>query len=329
MLISRSPLRLSLGGGGTDLPSYYSQFGGFFIAAAMDKYVYLTLHRTFQPEIILKYSEMEKVKSVDAIKHPIIRECLRTVGIEDISLEITSMANVPAGTGLGSSGSFTTGLLKLLNSHVGKVMSPRALAEQACHIELDLLKEPIGKQDQYIAAFGGITCFEISPTGEVEVYPAQMSRETFYDLEDNLMLFFTGFSRPAGKILKEQNDKSKSGDTAMLEGLHFIKDIGKQTEKYFREGNLGGFAELMNAHWDYKKKRSGAMSNPVIDEGYELALKNGAIGGKLIGAGGGGFLMFYAEDKSRLRRVLGEKLGLKELRFRFELEGTKLIATTY
>lgn len=320
---------MSLGGGGTDLPSYYEKFGGFFIASAIDKYVYLTLHRTFQPEIILKYSEMEKVQSIDAIKHPIIRECLKELSIEDINLEITSMANVPAGTGLGSSGSFTTALLKLLNSMQGKVQSPRTLAEQACHIELNRLKEPIGKQDQYIAAFGGITCFEIAPTGEVDVRPAQMTRETFYDLEDNLMLFFTGFHRSAGKILKEQDEKSKSGDNGMLEGLHFIKDIGKQTERAFREGDLGKFAELMNAHWEYKKKRSGAMSNPVIDEGYDLALKNGALGGKLIGAGGGGFLMFYAEDKARLRRALNEKLGLKELRFRFELEGTKLTASAY
>lgn len=329
MLISRSPLRLSLGGGGTDLPSYYKDHGGFFISAAIDKYVYLTLHRTFQQEIILKYSELERVKAVDEIRHPIIRECLKVTNTQDLNLEITSLANVPSGTGLGSSGSFTTALLKLLNSHQGIVQSPRALAEQACHVELERLHEPIGKQDQYIAAYGGVTCFEIAPTGEVESYPAQMSRETYYDLEDNLVLFFTGFSRPAGKILKEQDDKSKAGDTSMIEGLHFIKDIGQRTAKAFREGRLGDFAELMNVHWEWKKKRSGAMSNPAIDEGYALGLKNGALGGKLIGAGGGGFLMFFAEDKSRLRRALGEKLGLQEMRFRFEPEGTKLIATTY
>lgn len=324
--MSRSPLRLSLGGGGTDLPSYYQKYGGFFIAAAMDKYIYLTLHRTFQQEIILKYSELEKVKAVDEIRHPIIRECLRVTETPDLNLEITSLADVPSGTGLGSSGSFTTALLKLLNSHRGLVQSPRALAEQACHVELDVLKEPIGKQDQYIAAYGGITYFEIAPSGEVEARPAEMSQETFYDLEDNLMLFFTGFSRPAGKILREQDEKSRSGDQDMIDGLHFIKDIGQRTAKAFREGRLGEFAELMNVHWQWKKKRSGAMSNPVIDEGYELGLKNGALGGKLIGAGGGGFLMFYAADKSRLRRALSEKLGLKELRFRFELEGTKLVS---
>lgn len=329
MLIARSPLRLSLGGGGTDLPSYYEKFGGFFIASAIDKYVFITLHRTFTPEIILKYSEMERRTSIDEIKHPIIRESLKELGIKDLNLEITSMANVPAGTGLGSSGSFTTALLKLLNTMQGNVQSPRTLAEQACHIELNRLKEPIGKQDQYIAAYGGITCFEIAPGGQVEAYPAQMSRETFYDLEDNLMLFFTGFNRPASSILREQDDRSKKGDDSMLESLHFIKDIGQRTAKAFKDGRLGEFAELMNAHWEYKKKRSSQMSNPIIDEGYELALKNGAIGGKLIGAGGGGFLMFYAEDKSKLRRALGEKLGLQELRFRFETEGTKLVATTY
>lgn len=324
MIITRSPLRISLGGGGTDLPSYYKEHGGFLIAAAFDKYVYIMLNKIFRPEFIIKYSQLEKVSSIDDIKHPIIRECLRAVKSEETGLEITSMADIPAGTGLGSSGSFTTALLKALHANKKSLIHPQQLAEQACEIEINRLGEPIGKQDQYIAAYGGITCFEFLPNGQVEAWPLQISKETLYDLEDNLLLFFTGYSRSASSILKEQDDKSKQKDKDMTANLHFIKDLGRKSQAALEKGDLIKFGELMNVHWEHKKQRSGSMSNSKIDEWYNLAIKNGAVGGKLIGAGGGGFLMFYAEDKIKLRNVMIQQ-GLQEVRFRFDFEGTKVV----
>ena len=324
MIITRSPLRISLGGGGTDLPSYYREHSGFLIAAAIDKYVYITLHQTFVPELIIKYSKLERVLTVDEVEHPIIREALRMVGIEAPSLEITSMADIPAGTGLGSSGSFTTALLKAFHAHKKNLVHPAELAEQACQVELEKLGEPIGKQDQYIAAYGGLTCFKFMPNGQVEAWPLKISQETLYDLEDNLLLFFTGYARSASKILQEQDDKSKQADKAMMENLHFVKDLGLQSQAALESDNLPEFARLMDIHWQRKKERSGSMSNQDINEWYDCAMANGALGGKLIGAGGGGFLMFYAKDKARLRHAMREK-GLTEVRFRFDFEGTKTL----
>src|SRR5437879_4203995 len=279
MIITRSPLRISLGGGGTDLPSYYRENTGFLIAAAIDKHVCITTHQTFVPELILKYSRLERVNSVDEVQHPIIREALRLVGLDGKSLEITSMADIPAGTGLGSSGSFTTALLKALHTHKKNLIHPRELAEQACHIELDRLKEPIGKQDQYIAAFGGLTCFQFLPNGHVEAWPLKVSAETLYNLEDNLLLFFTGYSRSASAILKEQDEKSAKADEDMLENLHFTKDIAFSTKRALENGNVCEFARLMNIHWQQKKRRSTGMSNGKIDEWYDFALSQGASGG--------------------------------------------------
>jgi D-glycero-alpha-D-manno-heptose-7-phosphate kinase len=324
MIIARSPLRITLGGGGTDLPSYYEQHGGFLIAAAIDKYVYITLHETFVADLIVKYSELERVPSASLLKHPIIREAFALVGLDGRSLELTSMADIPAGTGLGSSGSFTTALLKALHAHKRNLVHPAELAAQACEVEMDRLKEPIGKQDQYIAAYGGLTCFKFLPGGKVEAWPLKVSDETRDNLEDNLLLFFTGYSRSASAILKEQDQKSKSADADMIENLHFVKDLGLQSQRALESGDLREFARLMDVHWQRKKQRSGGMSNPKINEWYDLALAGGALGGKLIGAGGGGFLMFYAEDKARLRHAM-RSAGLKEVRFRFDFEGTKLV----
>jgi len=324
MIITRSPLRISLGGGGTDLPSYYREHSGFLIAAAIDKYVYITLHQTFVPELIIKYSKLERVLTVDEVEHPIIREALRMVDIEAPSLEITSMADIPAGTGLGSSGSFTTALLKAFHAHKKNLVHPAELAEQACQIELEKLGEPIGKQDQYISAYGGLTCFKFMPDGQVEAWPLKISQETLYDLEDNLLLFFTGYARSASKILQEQDDKSKQADKAMVENLHFVKELGQQSQAALESDNLPEFARLMDVHWQRKKERSQSMSNPDINDWYDCAMANGALGGKIIGAGGGGFLMFYANDKTRLRHAMREK-GLKEIRFRFDFEGTKIL----
>ncbi len=325
MIIARSPLRISLGGGGTDLPSYYEKRGGFLISAAIDKYVYIILHRNFDGKIKLKYSDYEDADRVEDIRHSIFRATMKKLEIpDDCSLEICSMADIPAGTGLGSSSTFTTALLKALHQYKGDFVGTRALAEEACDIEMNMLHEPIGKQDQYIAAFGGITCMEFEKDGHVNVYPLNLKTTTFYDLEDNLMLYFTGFSRSASSILKEQDDSSKKDDSDMMANLDFVKDLGYRSKDAFEKGNLRQFADIMNTHWEYKKKRSGSMSNPKIDEWYEHARKNGALGGKLIGAGGGGFLMFYTENKTKLREAM-EGTGMEEVRFRFEMTGATIL----
>lgn len=325
MIITRSPLRISLGGGGTDLPSYYREHGGFLIAAAIDKYCYINVHNRFTDGFLLKYSHLEECAALDEIKHPIIRESLRLVGVQARNLEIASMADIPAGTGLGSSGSFTTALLKALHAHERIWVQPSELAEQACLIEMDILGEPIGKQDQYIAAYGGITAFEFHKDGRVESQPVQMSEDTRVDLEENLLLFFTGYSRSASAILKDQKTKSESHDAAMLENLHFTKDLGRQSLRAFETGDLEGFAKIMDTHWQRKRARTQGMSNDQINEWYDLAMNSGALGGKLIGAGGGGFLMFYAHDRKMLRLAMREA-GLREVRFRYDYEGTKIVA---
>jgi len=325
MIVTRSPLRISLGGGGTDLPSYYREHEGLVISAAIDKYVYITIHETFEEEIIAKYSKMEVVRTPDEIKHPIIRQALKLLCIEHPHLEITSMSDIPAGTGLGSSGSFTTALLRAMHALRNNHVSRRELAEQACHIELDLLEEPVGKQDQYIAAFGGITCFRFRSDNTVDVEPVRLKPETLHNLEDNLVLFFTGFTRSASDILRDQHTRTRQNDREMLDNLHLMKQIGEETRKAFDAGDLRRFADLMNTHWEHKKNRSQGMTNSRIDDYYQLARCNGALGGKLIGAGGGGFLMFYTEDKTRLRRKFYEA-GLREVRIRFDFAGTTVLA---
>ena len=325
MIIVRSPLRITLGGGGTDLPSYYGDHEGFLIAAAIDKYVYVTVIKPFTAGIFLKYSEIEHVEQIDEVRHPIVRESLKLFPLGAPQIEITTLADIPAGTGLGSSGSFTTALLRALHAHCRSIIHPRELAEQACHIEIDLLGEPIGKQDQYIAAFGGITCFTFGKDGKVKAEPLAIGEEDRAALEDNLLLFFTGYSRSASKILKDQDVRTKGQDASMIDNLHYVKDLGLRSKTALEGGDLDGFGRLMHEHWENKRKRSGGMSNPKIDAWYQLARDNGAVGGKLIGAGGGGFLMFYAEDKQRLRHAMREA-GLTEVRFHFDLEGTKIVA---
>jgi D-glycero-alpha-D-manno-heptose-7-phosphate kinase len=327
MIITRSPLRISLGGGGTDLPSYYQKYEGFLIAAAIDKYVYINLHDTFVDYLIVKYSKMEEVRSIDEIKHPIIREALKLLTFDARNLEIASLADIPAGTGLGSSSSFTCSLLKALHTHKKNFISPADLAEQACHIEMDLLHEPIGKQDQYISAYGGINCFTFCKNNQVKTEKLNISPETLYNLEDHLLLFFTGYSRSASNVLREQDDKSRNNDTSMIDNLHFVKELGYKSKTAFERGNLEEFASIMNLHWENKKQRSNAMSNDRINTWYDLAMKNGALGGKLIGAGGGGFLMFYADDTKKLRKTMARE-GLQEIRFRFDFDGSKVVTTS-
>jgi D-glycero-alpha-D-manno-heptose-7-phosphate kinase len=326
LIISRSPLRITLGGGGTDLPSYYREHGGFLIAAAIDRYVYVTVMRPFVEGIFLKYSKIEHVEATADIQHPIIREAIRMLEFKTPQLEITTLADIPAGTGLGSSGSFTTALLKALYAHRRLTILPSNLAAQACEIEIDRLKEPVGKQDQYIAAYGGITCFGFEEDGGVRAAPLRLGMDGLFDLEENLLLFFTGFARSAGSILKDQDSKSQSGDEGMIANLHYVKELAFRSQKCLEAGKMAEFGEVMHEHWEHKKRRSGGMSNAQIDEWYELGRQSGAVGGKLVGAGGGGFLMFYAEDRNRLRKAMAHA-GLEEVRFRFDFEGTKILLT--
>tara|TARA_B100000767_G_scaffold271131_1_gene296113 strand:- start:2361 stop:3335 length:975 start_codon:yes stop_codon:yes gene_type:complete len=322
MILVRSPMRISLGGGGTDLPSYYREHEGFLIAAAINKYVFVSVMNPFTEGYTLKYSEYENVKNIEDIKHPIIRETLK-LGFKK-NLEITTLADLPSGTGLGSSGSFTTALLKALYANSSKNLHPEELAELACDIEINKLKEPIGKQDQYIASFGGISSFSFNKDDSVVSQHLNISDDTLFDLEDNLMLFFTGYSRSAGKILKDQEIKSKQNDEDMLNNLHMVKTIGFESKKALESGDTKIFGELMHEHWENKKKRSGGMSNPKINDWYDIAMQNGAIGGKLVGAGGGGFLMFMADDRNKLRKAL-TNAGMEEVRFSFDFEGTKTL----
>jgi D-glycero-alpha-D-manno-heptose-7-phosphate kinase len=324
MIITRSPLRITLGGGGTDLPSYYRNHGGFLISAAIDKYVYVTVMRPFVEGVFLKYSKLEQVATIDEIQHPIIRQAIRMLGFKTPQLEITTLADIPAGTGLGSSGSFSTALLKALYAHRRRLLHPSELAELACDIEMNQLGEPTGKQDQYAAAYGGVTCFTFNPDESVNARPLNVSMNALFDLEDNLLLFFSGFSRSAGSILKDQKARTEQSDEAMLLNLHYVKELGLRSQQALESGNTRLFGELMHEHWEHKKRRSGGMSNPRIDECYELGRKNGAIGGKLVGAGGGGFLLFFSEDHKRLRAAMA-KAGLEEVRFRFDFEGTKVL----
>jgi D-glycero-alpha-D-manno-heptose-7-phosphate kinase len=324
VIIARSPLRISLGGGGTDLPSYYTEYEGFLLAASIDKYVYVSTNRPFYPGIILKYSKIENRNSVEGIDHPIIREVLRSLKLNTPQIEISSFADIPSGTGLGSSGSFTTALIKALYAHYNRNIHPDELAELACQIEIEKLDEPIGKQDQYIAAYGGIKEFLFHKDGTVTTSNLNLNMQTTHDLEDNLVLFFTGISRSASSILKDQKERSAIKEIKMLENLHFTKDLGLRSKAALLGKDAYKFGELMHEHWEYKKSRSNGMTNEFIDTAYNKALQSGAVGGKLVGAGGGGFLMFYANDKERLRRKMAE-LGLEEVRFQFDFEGTKVI----
>lgn len=326
MIVVRSPLRISIGGGGTDLPSYYENYGGFVLSAAIDKYVYVALNKPFSDRFVLKYSKYESVNDIEKIQHPIIRESLRLFKAHEARIEISTMADVPAGTGLGSSGSFTTAILKALSVYFHKSIQAEELAQLACKIEIDLLKEPIGKQDQYIAAYGGFTAFDFLNSGEVVAKSLELDSSVIHSLEDNLLLFYTGTARSASSILIDQDKKTTSSDTSMLENLNFIKKLGYASRDLLVSGDLDGLAELMNDHWKFKRLRSSAITNDFIDAAYELGLKNGALGGKLVGAGGGGFLMFYAKDPEKLRHCM-VGLGMEEVRFKFDFQGTSVVST--
>ncbi len=323
MIITRTPLRISIGGGGTDLPSYYEQFGGFVVSAAISQYIFVSINRMFGEGYTLKYSSMENVKTVDEIRHPILREVLRRHNGEGF-LEIASIADVPAGTGLGSSGTFTVGLLKALLAHKRKHVSAADLAEEACDIEINVLKQAVGKQDQYIAAFGGFTAFDFHPDGSVTAKPLAISNDTLLDLEHNMLMFFTGYSRNAVVVLDDQKKRSLEGDSSMIDNLHFVKQLGISSKEALESGNTHCYAELMREHWEHKRARSQGMSNEQINHWHSVGMQNGALGGKLVGAGGGGYLLFYADDPMRVRRAMSQQ-GLTELRFRFDHDGSTVL----
>jgi D-glycero-alpha-D-manno-heptose-7-phosphate kinase len=327
MIIVRSPLRITLGGGGTDLPSYYSEHEGLLISAAIDKYVYVSVIRPFAKGIYLKYSQLEHVEKVDEVQHKIIREVLSMENLKTPQIEITTLADIPSGTGLGSSGSFTTALLKAVYTHRKKMIHQDDLAKLACQVEIERLQEPIGKQDQYASAIGGVNIYKFMKDGSVTYNPLNISVNTLHFLEDNLLMFYTGTTRSAGKILKDQNLKSLDNNQQMLTNLHYVKKLGVKSKDALERGDVILFGQLMHEHWQYKKNRSPEMSNPEIDHWYDLAINNGAVGGKLVGAGGGGFLMFLAKDKQMLRLTMSQA-GLEEVRFKFDFEGTKVIMSS-
>ncbi len=323
MIITRTPLRISIGGGGTDLPSYYEEFGGFVISAAIGKYIYITANKTFRPGYFLKYSKTEHVEARGDIEHDLIREVLRHLDVGP-DIEIVSIADVPAGTGLGSSGSFTVGLLHALNAYQRRPIETGDLARTACHIEMNVLGEPCGKQDQYIAAHGGLMCQDYHPDGGVTMTPLEASEATVRDLHENLMMFFTGYSREAAAVLVDQKTRSEKGDSEMLDNLHFIKELGFKIRKLLENGDTLGFAEMMHEHWLRKKVRSAAISSTEVNDLYDYARRHGALGGKLVGAGGGGFMLFYTRDRMGLRQAMADK-GLQEMDFTFDFDGSVVL----
>ena len=328
MILSRAPTRITLGGGATDLKSYYSKYGGFLIAGAVNKYCNVLANKRFYDSIRLSYSQHEIRDKVADIEHPIFRAALELLGIEK-GIELHSTADVPANCGLGTSSSFTVALLNALHTYKRDFVNQRQLAEEACHIEIDILGEPIGKQDQYMAAFGGLTCLTFDKNGDVLVEPLRISHELLDQLESNLLLVFTGKERRASDILSDQNEKSKLDDPEIIQNLHRIREIGLETRKYLEMGQIDMLGEFFHVHWETKKKRSQKMSDPFIDECYDVARKNGAAGGKLIGAGGGGFLMFYCNNSSKPKVMKAmQKMGLGWEPFHFDFDGAKILINT-
>ncbi|MFA6436782.1 MAG: galactokinase [Candidatus Paceibacterota bacterium] len=326
MIITRTPFRFTLGGGGTDLPAYYSKYGGFIFSAGINKYMFININQPVADDLIrIKYDDSETVKSLDLVRHDIAREALRMMHIKN-NIDIASMADIPGGTGLGSSSCYAVGLLNGLHAIKKQKISRRQLAEKACKLEIDILKKPIGKQDQYIATFGGLTVLDIDKKGKVKVRSAKLSDETIENLNRNLLMFYTNTSRDANVILAEQSHGAKQEQKNVIESMHYIKEIGYKILKAAESGNITDIGVLFDKHWQHKKKISSKMSNPRFDKIYNIAKENGALGGKILGAGGGGFFIFYIEKKqSEFRKVIKE-LGLREMEYAFDFEGTKVLA---
>lgn len=329
MIISRAPVRFSLGGGGTDLPSYYSRFGGYLVSAAIDSYVYITANKRFYDDIRLAYSQTEIVPNVESIQHRIFREALRMTGVQR-GIELTSVADVPANSGLGSSSSFTVALLNALHTYKREFVSSDQLAREACELEMERLGEPIGKQDQYLAAFGNVTALTFETDGTVHVEPVPVRDEVLDELQNNLVIMYSGIERAASTVLQEQGSRVQKSEGSTLDGMHRIKEIGREVYRLLVAGEIDSYGELLHEHWTRKKKLASKMTDDRIDEHYEAARTAGAIGGKLMGAGGGGFFMFYARpaDKRRVYETM-VKRGLRPLRFRFDMDGARIVANMH
>jgi D-glycero-alpha-D-manno-heptose-7-phosphate kinase len=326
MIVTRAPLRIPLGGGGTDLPSYYSKFGGFFVSAGIDKYVYVTVNRPASDDLIrLKYSRSEEVTDVHELEHDLVRASLEELELMR-NLEIASMADVPAGTGMGSSGSYLVALLMALHTLKRDHQPKWELAEQACRIEIDLAGHSVGKQDQYVAVWGGLNCFEVGSNGDVTVKALKIPSYALEDLEQGLLLFNTGDTRKSEQILSQQKQDTEGGNEVVLDSLHKTKELGLRIKEALEKGDLVEFGSLLHEHWLNKKARSSQISDARIDRIYEVARANGALGGKLVGAGGGGFLMLLAENGNtrRVREAVCAE-GLRDMPFRFDLEGAKTL----
>jgi D-glycero-alpha-D-manno-heptose-7-phosphate kinase len=329
MIISRAPVRFSLGGGGTDIPAYYQQFGGYLVASAIDKYIYVSANKRFYDDIRLSYSKTEIVPSIEKVEHRIFREALKMTGVTK-GIELTSVADVPANSGLGSSSSFTVALLNALHTYKRKFFTSRDLADQACQLEIERLGEPIGKQDQYIAAFGGVTAFTFNRDGTVEVEPVPVADEVIDDLANNLCIIYSGVERAASVVLSEQGQRVKALDQGTVERMHRIKELGHEVYRILVSGKIDAYGELLHEHWTNKRKLASKMTDSTIDEHYEAARKAGAIGGKLMGAGGGGFFMFYTrpQDKRGVIEAMAAR-GLRQLRFRFDADGARIVANLH
>jgi len=328
MIVSRAPFRFSLGGGGSDLPSYAARFGGFVVSAAIDHYVYVTASKRFYDDIRLAYSETELVASVESIRHPIFREALRMLGIGR-AIELTSVADLPANAGLGSSSSFTVALLNALHAYKREFVSSRQLAEEAAELEIERLGEPIGKQDQYIAAFGSVTALTIGTDGSVQVEPVPIRDEVLDELTHNLLIVYSGVERPARLVLAEQGERLRS-DASALEGMHRIRQIGHEVYDLLVRGDVDAYGELLHEHWTTKRLLASGMTDEKLDAIYDTAIRAGALGGKLMGAGGGGFFMFYVrpDTKRKVSEAL-EGQGYRRLRFRFDQDGAKIVANLH
>jgi len=324
MIIVRSPLRISLGGGGTDHPSYFREYEGFLISAAINKYVFVTLHQGFNDDLLVKYSKAERVRALDDIEHPVVREVLKLLNINWHGLEINTMIDIPTSAEMGASSAFTLALLRAMHVYGRRSARTTEIAQMASDIQLEKLREPLGKQDQYISAFGGVRCFRFCRDNRVESWPVTMTDEIRANLEDSLAMFHTGLSSPARQIEQEQNERTERSDAEMLANLHYAKEVGLRMQEALENGYLNEFGSLMDQLWQRKRERSPGITNRQIDEWYELAMKNGATGGKLIGAGGGGILLFHTKDKVKLRRAMIGS-GLREVRFNFDYEGTKVL----
>jgi len=325
MIITRTPFRITLGGGGTDLPSYYEKHGGFIFSFTLNKYMFITVKQPFADKLIrLKYNISETVENVAELKHDIARECLTKLNVTD-SIDVVSMADIPAGSGMGSSSSYTVGLLNALHTMNREYIPLQELAEEACDVEMYRLKKPMGKQDQYLAAFGGFTVLEIAKNGKVKVKRANISDTTIEGLNRNLMSFYTGVQRKNIGILAQQDKSTEQNKKQVLNSLHYIKDSGYKILDIVESGNITDLGHMFDEHWKYKKRLAKGISNPQFDEIYDIAMKNGALGGKISGAGGGGFFLFYCEENHAKLRNAMKNVGLKEMRFDFDYEGTKVL----